>query len=118
MSRTRWHILRDGDSLTLARTLPARFDVEASARFPHLRADRLARQIRQDLWRELKDLRGFSPVVSVQTDSEGMSVRAGGRVAGGQVPPNAAQTIQSMLTDPGLRARWSRWARLGPGAAQ
>ena len=53
MSRNRWHILRERDRYTLARHVPARFDVEATAHFPPARMDRLAQQIRQDLWREL-----------------------------------------------------------------
>ncbi|MGB1035236.1 MAG: hypothetical protein ACPGVS_09460 [Primorskyibacter sp.] len=111
MSRNRWHILRERDRYTLARHVPARFDVEATAHFPPARMDRLAQQIRQDLWRELKHLRGFSPVVSIAAQSKGLTVRAGGRVAGGHIPHATGHTIQALLADPARRSRWMRWAR-------
>ena len=65
MSRKRWHILREGDSLTMTRALPVRFDVAAGTTLPGGGRLRLAMQVRQDLWRALQALRGFAPVVQV-----------------------------------------------------
>ncbi len=95
---------RSADRLVLSRRAQARFDVAATASFPSARRGRLAHQIRQDLWRRLRDLRGFAPVVEV-TGRGPLTVRAGGSVAG-RVPPGTEATIADMLTDPALRARW------------
>ncbi len=111
MSGARWHTLRDAEVLTLARRLPPRFDVEASAEFPPLRRGRLAHQVRQDLWRRLKRLRGFSPVVEVRRRPSGLRVRAGGQVEG-RVPPGTSEAIAELLHDPALRARWRVHAQL------
>lgn len=103
-----WHILRDGEVLTLCRAHPVRFDVEASSVFPKLHRLRLAHQIRQDMWRALQRLRGFSPVVQVSPAAEGLIVRAGG-----QTPhPSAAinERIADLLAAPKTRARWIRFA--------
>lgn len=105
MSRARWHMTRDGDVLTLARRLPARFDVQAVAAFPPVRRGRLAHQVRQDLWRALQSLRGFSPVIEVTTTAGGVQLRAGGRVDGA-VPPGVAAQIAALLADPEKRSRW------------
>ncbi len=109
MTRARWHIHQTADSYTLARHWPPRFDVQATSVFPPLRADKLARQVRQDMWRALQSLRGFSPVVKIQNELHGTMVTAGGRVAG-RVPPGTDQQIKAILDDPRLRARWSNWA--------
>ena len=111
MSRGGWHMIREADGLTLARTLPVRFDVSAGSRFPILRRGRLAHLIRQDLWRRLRALRGFSPVVRIVARGAGLDVTAGGRVAGA-VPPGTTARIATLLGDPALRARWIRDARL------
>ena len=101
---------RDADVLTLARQRPARFDVPARASFPPLRRGRLAHLIRQDLWRALQSLRGFSPVVRVTRTQTGLDVTAGGRVAG--AVPSATQThITTLLNDPKHRARWIAHAK-------
>jgi hypothetical protein len=105
-----WLEAREAQRYTLARHWPPRFDVSASCRFPPVRADRLARQVRQDLWRLLQGLRGFSPVVEIQMSEEGFVLRAGGRVAG-CVPAQTEARILSLLLDPRHRARWAAWAR-------
>ena len=112
-----WHILRDPDGVTLARALPPRFDVQAETVLPAADPLRLAQQIRQDMWRALQRVRGFSPVVRVEPDAQGQAVRviAGGRIAG-VVPPDAGARIAGVLAHPGHRARWVRFARLREGA--
>ncbi|PYG30048.1 hypothetical protein [Pelagimonas varians] len=111
-SRGGWYELREGAQFTLSRHLPARFDVQAEAVFPPALRGRLARQIRQDLWRELRGLRGFSPVILVSTTEEGMTVTAGGQfLVPGSVPKNLSNRIQSLLDSPAHRARWLKWAK-------
>ncbi|WP_299928036.1 hypothetical protein [uncultured Pelagimonas sp.] len=112
-SRQSWHELREGSQLTLTRHLPARFDVSAETTLPPARRGRLARQIRQDLWRELRGLRGFSPVVVIVATEEGVKVTAGGQfLVRGAVPTNLSTKIQALLDSPAHRARWLSWARV------
>lgn len=116
MTRSRWHITRTDSSLTLSRRLPARFDVAAETVLPAGDPLRLAHQIRQDMWRRLQSLRGFSPVVEIAAEGQGFKVRAGGQVTG-RVPSNAAGQIAEVLENPASRARWIRHAGRGQGNA-
>ncbi|AUJ63695.1 hypothetical protein B9057_04950 [Aestuarium zhoushanense] len=106
MAQSRWHTIRNEGVVTHARRLPAHFDVSAETTFPLLRRGRLATQIRQDLWRALKGLRGFSPVVEVRTQEGGLVVRAGGSVAGPFPATSTQSVIADLLTDTTKRARW------------
>ncbi len=111
MSRARWHILREEGAVTLARHLPARFDVAATTRLAPVRMVPLAHQIRQDLWRALQRLRGFSPVVRIVAVPGGLHVIAGGRLD--HAGPRAAieARVQEVLDHAGNRTRWTRWAQ-------
>lgn len=119
MARGHWHLQRSANGLTLARHWPPRFDVRgvATLAVPSDAADglcllRLAHQIRQDLWRGLQSLRGFSPVVSLTRQGNVLEVAAGGRAAP-PVPPQTSDTIAALLTDPRHARRWLRWAGQG-----
>ena len=110
-----WHEKRSEAGYVLSRHWPPRFDVCASAAFPMLRRGRLARQVRQDLWRQLKGLRGFSPVIQVVALGDGICMTAGGQsLIGAPVPATSVREIEDLLSDPLRRARWSAWA--GEGA--
>ena len=113
MSRTRWHILRQDGALTLARQLPARFDLQAETRLPGGSKTAIAHRVRQDLWRALQHLRGFSPVVRVEDTGEGLRVTAGGRVDGAFGRAAAEQAVAALLASPAHRARWVRHAGRG-----
>ncbi|MCD1625486.1 MAG: hypothetical protein ACU0B7_06145 [Paracoccaceae bacterium] len=117
-----WHLVRDGEVLTLSRHLPARFDVSASlvlqGQGRGVGRARLAHQVRQDVWRRLRDLRGFRPVVRVVRAGDSMHLTAGGALQGG-VPAAALRLrveamLYDLLSDP---ARQSRWLRHAGGAA-
>lgn len=108
--KTRWHITRGEGELTLSRHRPARFDVKAEATLPMGDPLRLAHQIRQDLWRQLQRLRGFSPVVRLTRVGEMIRVEAGGRVAA-PVAPGLAAEIAALLACPARRDRWIAQAR-------
>ncbi len=111
MSRSAWHILRAGPVLTLARHLPARFDVVAETRLPLSGRLRLASQIRQDLWRALQRQRGFSPVIEVTNEGADLRVQAGGRVMARSFDRGYLEArIAEVLDSPDNRARWSRTA--------
>lgn len=107
----RWHILRDAGGLTLARSLPARFDVWSETELPAADPLRLAHQIRQDMWRAMQSLRGFAPVVRITEGDAGLlTIRAGGQVAGA-IPANAPDRIDCVLSHPGNRQRWLAHAK-------
>ncbi len=111
MTRKRWHILREDGELTLTRQVPARLDVGVTTFLPLVRAVPLAHQIRQDIWRALRGLRGFSPIVHVARRADGLKVTAGGRVDG-PLPYLAIEArLIEVLNDSRNRARWVRWAR-------
>jgi len=106
----RWHVLRDGAAVTLARHLPARFDIGVTAVFPMMGRLRLAQEVRQDMWRVLQHVRGFSPVIRVEAQGDRLSLRAGGRVVG-PVPKAVLEArIAALLDDPDKRVRWGRFA--------
>ena len=110
-----WHILREEGALTLCRQCPPRFDVAAATDLPMVDPLRLAHQIRQDMWRALQNVRGFSPVVRVERTSDGVKVTAGGRVMG-PVSSVLTDRIGAVLADPAKRGRWLRHAARGQGA--
>lgn len=111
MARRPWHMHENGGELVLARRWPARFDLSVETRLPPLaRPARLAHQVRQDLWRALRDLRGFSPCVAVRSGPDGITLRAGGQLDGARPTPRDAERIAQVLDDPANRARWARWS--------
>ena len=107
-----WHVMREEGAVTIARHVPVRFDVSAETTFESVRAGRLAHQVRQDLWRALSSLRGFSPVVRVETQEPGLRLIAGGRVEGVIARESVTSRIRVLLDDPINRARWATWARV------
>lgn len=107
--KNRWHIQKSAGALTLSRHPAARFDVQAETVLAKGDPLRLAHQIRQDIWRCLQNMRGFSPVVLVEIRPNDVKITAGGRVEG-RVPANAADQIAEVLERPNNRARWVRHA--------
>ena len=109
MRNRNWHILREegdlGPVITLSRERPARLDVVAETDLPPGDPIRLAHQIRQDMWRVLQSMRGFSPVVRLTATTAGWRVAAGGRVLG-KIPPATAGQIQALLENQSKRSRW------------
>lgn len=105
MTRRNWHILSDGDALVLARRVPVRMDFAASVDFPACNRLLLAQQIRQDLWRRLQRLKGFSPIVRISRDGDRLHVTAGGQVDGA-FPAGLSDQVAEILSTPALRQRW------------
>ncbi len=110
MTHPKWHILRDGDMLTLTRRIPARFDLCVQTTLLNASRLRIAQQIRQDMWRALQRLRGFSPAVQVVRRPEGLVIIAGGQVDGRFPRQQVEAQLAEVLNDPANRARWMRWA--------
>lgn len=106
-----WHISRDDAQLILKRpaNAQARWDVAARTTLPVTGRARLAHLIRQDMWRSLQRLRGFSPMVEVTRHCDHLEVRAGGTVQGA-VPPRSQEQVQSVLDHAGNRRRWIGYA--------
>ncbi|ROT96335.1 hypothetical protein EAT49_18720 [Histidinibacterium lentulum] len=96
--------------LVLSRPGRDRLDVCAATALPDAARARVAQQVRQDLWRALRRVRGFSPVVRVRREAGGLSLVAGGQVDGA-VPRGLAARIALVLEDGGNRARWVARAR-------
>ena len=107
--RGRWHILHENGDWVLARHLPVRFDLMARGAIAWCHPVRLMHQIRQDVWRALQGLRGFSPVVRLARIVEGWSIEAGGRVTGPVAPVWEARLI-GVLENGHHKARWQRHA--------
>lgn len=113
MSRSTWHISETDDALTLARRLPARFDVAATVLLTGgagLSKARIAHQVRQDMWRAVQNLRGFAPVVRVRDQGADLEITAGGTVAG-RFPKQATEArIAEVLSRKDHQIRWARHA--------
>lgn len=108
MARGRWHLIYEEDgALTLARRMPVRFDLAVEGHLPDASRLRVAHRLRQDMWRALRDLRGFVPVVRIWRDVQGLRVRAGGAVAGAFDRASAEARIALLFEDPNRIARWT-----------
>ncbi|MEQ8898081.1 MAG: hypothetical protein RID23_13415 [Roseovarius sp.] len=110
MARDGWHIVEEAGVLTVARRWPARFDVAVETVLPMVSRRRLAQQVRQDVWRALRRLKGFSPVVRVAPEAGMLAVTAGGQVDGPVARAQAEARIAGVLADAANRERWIRWA--------
>ncbi|MEQ9260636.1 MAG: hypothetical protein RIG84_16240 [Roseovarius sp.] len=111
MGKARWHIVEEPGALVLARCWPVRFDLAVATVLPAVaRRARLAQQVRQDMWRALRGLRGFSPAVRLEEAESGLRVVAGGQVDGPLPRAKAEAQIADLLACPRNRARWARWA--------
>lgn len=111
MAGTKWHILTEDGALTMARRLPVRLDLAVRAELPRCGKRRLARQVRQDMWRALQDVRGFSPVVRVEEANGGLLVTAGGQVDRRPFPKGKCEEkLREVLSDRNNRIRWVAYA--------
>ncbi|MEM9099246.1 MAG: hypothetical protein AAGC79_12060 [Pseudomonadota bacterium] len=99
-----------GEALILSpKGLAPVWDIEVSRILPSLRRCSrrwVAHQIRRDLWRAMQEMRGFVPVISVAWADHWLEIRAGGRILCGAAPPNAFETIASVLDNEDNRRRW------------
>lgn len=108
--RNGWYESAAAERYVLARHWPPRFDICAETRLPIANRRRIALQVRQDLWGELKHLRGFSPVIEVSQCDQGLSLVAGGRL-NAAAPSTLGSRISALLDNPANRERWLSWAR-------
>ena len=102
--------MEEAGVLTVARRWPVRFDVAARTVVPVVNRRRLARQVRQDVWRALRRVKGFAPVVRVADEDGMLAVTAGGQVDGPVARAQVEARIAGVLADAGNRERWIRWA--------
>jgi hypothetical protein len=109
----RWHVERTETGLTLSRRRPARFDLAVDTLVPAMEPLRLAHQVRQDVWRALRNLRGFTPAVRVAPEGGALRVTAGGAVTGPFPRRHAEASLRGVLEDADNRARWGRFAGAG-----
>jgi hypothetical protein len=121
MARNVWHRLREEHAVTVTRRLPVRFDLSVSAELAvqdPVSLTRVAHQVRQDMWRALQGLRGFSPAVRVEAGEGALRITAGGRMEGAQASAAAAHQLGVLLDSPAHHARWLRHAALTPSAEE
>lgn len=109
---TRWTLIDDGSVAVLAPTgvVPG-WDLIAEAALPVHAASapmrrRIAHQVRQDVWRALKRLRGFVPVVRVADTGHTAVVRAGGLVLTGQATMRDKQRVEDVISNTNNQRRW------------
>ena len=107
MPRDRWHEIEEEGALTLTRRMPVRFDLAVEGWLPEAPRRRVAHRLRQDMWRELQDLRGFAPAVKVWRVAGGLRVCAGGAVAARFARAAAEARIAALFEDPARVARWT-----------
>ena len=100
----------EGERFVLTRRLPLRWDIRASCEMPRVSAPRLARAVRQDVWRALGRLRGFAPAVEIAPAGQGLRVTAGGRVDGPLARDVIEDRLAAVLACPARRARWAAYA--------
>ncbi|MEM8629679.1 MAG: hypothetical protein AAGF74_00450 [Pseudomonadota bacterium] len=92
-------------------TSRCRFDVAVTRPFPVAEPGRLARQIRQDVWRACQRQRGFSPIVRLAPAATGWTVTAGAQIDAVFPERHVESIIAGVLDDPKNRTRWLRFAR-------
>jgi hypothetical protein len=117
MTQKHWHITVDGEILTLSRGAIGPFDFYASVLLQgqaFLRRGRVAHQVRQDLWRALQSLRGYSPMVQVQVIGQDLEIKAGGTVQGRFPRAQTQAIVADVLSCPRRQARWIRSAQRKP----
>ena len=110
IKRGNWFEIYDGPCFTLARRLPARFDISREISMPLMSAPRLARQIRQDIWRKLQSIRGFLPVVEITDRVAHLHVRAGGELTCPAPFERSGERIFDVLSNRDNQRRWAAFA--------
>ena len=101
-----------GDTFVVCKRLPVQFDLLAETNLPPCRSQKLALQIRQDMWRLLQNVRGLLPAVEVTGRETVIYVRAGGQLTCSVHVRSAQAKLQDMLDDPTYRQRWINYAAL------
>ena len=110
IKRGNWFEIYDGPCFTLARRLPARFDISREISMPLMSAPRLARQIRQDIWRKLQSIRGFLPVVEITDCGVHLYIRAGGELTCPAPFERSGERIFDVLSNQDNQRRWAAFA--------
>ncbi len=110
IKRGNWFEIYDGPCFTLARRLPARFDISREVSMPLMSAPRLARQIRQDIWRKLQSVRGFLSVVEITDRGAHLHIRAGGELTCPAPFERSGERIFDVLSNRGNQRRWAAFA--------
>ena len=110
IKRGNWFEIYDGPCFTLARRLPARFDISREISMPLMSAPRLARQIRQDIWRKLQSIRGFLPVVEITDRGAHLHIRAGGELPCPAPFERSGEWIFDVLSNRDNQRRWAAFA--------
>lgn len=110
---TRWRVEEAPGRTRLCLARALRTDIAAEtflpapeARDPVRFRRALAHQLRQDLWRALRRVRGFAPVIELTETPKGLRLSAGGALLAGRAPAGTEARIAALIEDPAHRARW------------
>lgn len=76
----------------------------------HISQRRLARSIRQDLWRGLQNVRGFVPRVQVGPADHSLKIKAGGVLMASHAASGLGDRIAAVLDHPDNKIRWLAFA--------
>ncbi|MEO1492245.1 MAG: hypothetical protein AAFV19_08860 [Pseudomonadota bacterium] len=109
-----WRDIDLGEALLHRRAvLPERWDIRLERDWPvpvRPSRRRYAHQIRQDLWRAARTVRGFVPMIAVGWTDGVVHVSAGGTLNAGPAP-QLSDILAGVLDDPRNRRRWDRYAQ-------
>lgn len=118
---TRWvNSFVDGGILHARAGLPDRWDISieriwcvGQGNRPTLRLSRrrLARAIRQDVWRVLQNVRGFAPRVQVSILNDSVHATVGGVLMSDRRESGLGERIAAVLDHPDNKNRWFAYAR-------
>ena len=73
-----WVTQNASETVLIRRQTPVRFDLCVEEQFLFCQMNRVAHQIRHDMWGTSQNLCGFLPVIEIKIDTDDLSVREGG----------------------------------------
>lgn len=117
----RWSLVHTDDTTLLYRRGIASdwtFEVTRTlpGTYPRYGRTKLVHQIRQDIWRTCRNVRGFLPLVQVSTNGDETVICAGGSLMtrSGRVDVLSSRVARVLDCENNI-ARWKRYARRAKG---
>ena len=106
-------VMRKTSGMFLVRLrILVRFDLCVEARFPYVGMRLLSRQIRQGMWREFQNQRGFLPVFEIKKGSGDLPLLVGGQLNCFVHLGSAEVRLRELLHELQMRTRWLQFAAI------